>query len=154
MSKKETLHIYTRVSTTHQSEKGMSLINQREKGIEVSKRLGMDFNIWNEGGKSSFKDDLLNRPILMKMIDGFKDGTIKYVYVSDFDRLSRKGLSWYVILRDIEKYEITVYVSDGQKYDITNEYDKLMMTVVSGITQFDNTQRTRRFQQNKIRKFC
>ena len=53
MSKKETLHIYTRVSTTHQSEKGMSLINQREKGIEVSKRLGMDFNIWNEGDKSS-----------------------------------------------------------------------------------------------------
>ena len=71
MSKKETLHIYTRVSTTHQSEKGMSLINQREKGIEVSKRLGMDFNIWNEGGKSSFKDDLLNRPIQMKMIDGW-----------------------------------------------------------------------------------
>ena len=154
MSKKEILHIYTRVSTTHQSEKGMSLINQREKGIEVSKRLGMDFNIWNEGGKSSFKDDLLNRPILMKMIDGWKDGTIKNVYVSDFDRLSRKGTSWYVILRDIEKYGINVYVSDGQKYDINNEYDKLMLTIVSGVSQFDNTQRTRRFQQNKIRKFC
>ena len=57
--KKEILNIYTRVSTTTQSEKGMSLINQRERGIEVSKRLGMDFNIWNEGGKSSFNDDLL-----------------------------------------------------------------------------------------------
>ena len=48
MIEKETLHIYTRVSTTTQSEKGMSLTNQRERGIEVSQRLGMNFNIWNE----------------------------------------------------------------------------------------------------------
>ena len=77
MSKKEILHIYTRVSTRHQSEKGMSLQNQRDRGIEVSKQLGMDFGIWNEGGKSSYKDDLLNRPILMKLMDGFKDGSVK-----------------------------------------------------------------------------
>ena len=154
MIEKETLHIYTRVSTTTQSEKGMSLTNQRERGIEVSQRLGMNFNIWNEGGKSSYKDDLLNRPILMKMIDGWKDGTIKNVYVTDFDRLSRKGTTWYIILRDIEKYGINVYVSDGTKYDINNEYDKLMLTIVSGVSQFDQTQRTRRFQQNKIRKWC
>ena len=153
-SKKETLHIYTRVSTTSQSEKGMSLVNQRERGMDVSKRLEMDFKIWNEGGKSSFSDDLLNRPILMSLIDGWKDGSVKNVYVTDFDRLSRKGTSWYIILRDIEKYGINVYVSDGTKYDISNEYDKLMLTIVSGVSQFDNTQRTRRFQQNKIRKFC
>ena len=94
-----------------------------------------------------------NRPILMKLIDGWKDGSVKNVYVTDFDRLSRKGTSWYIILRDIEKYGINVYVSDGTKYDINNEYDKLMLTIVSGVSQFDNSQRTRRFQQNKIRKF-
>jgi len=33
--KKETLHIYTRVSTTSQSEKGMSLINQ--SSVDVNK---------------------------------------------------------------------------------------------------------------------
>lgn len=156
MSKKnkETLHIYSRVSTTSQSEKGMSLINQRERGIEVSKSLGMEYKIWNEGGKSSFSDDLLNRPILMSLVDGWKDGSVKNVYVTDFDRLSRKGTSWYVILRDIEKYGINVYVGSGTKYDINDEYDKLMLTIVSGVSQFDNTQRTRRFQQNKVRKFC
>jgi len=152
--KKEELHIYTRVSSTSQSEKGMSLINQRERGIDVSKSLGMDYKIWNEGGKSSFSDDLLNRPILMDLAEGWKDGSVKNVYVTDFDRLSRKGTSWYIILRDIEKYKINVYVSSGTKYDITNEYDKLMLTIVSGVSQFDNSQRTRRFQQNKIRKFC
>ncbi len=153
MSKKEILHIYTRVSTRHQSEKGMSLQNQRDRGIEVSKQLGMDFGIWNEGGKSSYKDDLLNRPILMKLMDGFKDGSVKNIYVTDIDRLSRKGTSWYIILRDIEKYNITVYVGRGQKYDLTDYTDKLMMTMMSGISQFDNSQRTQRLHQNKIRKF-
>ena len=94
MSKKETLHIYTRVSSTNQSEKGMSLQTQRERGIEVSKQLGMNCNIWNEGGKSSFQDDLLNRPILVKLMEGFKDGSVKNIYVTDIDRLSRKGTSW------------------------------------------------------------
>ena len=83
MSKKEKemLHIYSRVSTKGQSEKGMSLNEQRSKGIEVSKSLGMEFRVWNEGGKSSYTDDLLNRPILMSMMDGFKDGSVKNIYV-------------------------------------------------------------------------
>ena len=149
-----TLHIYTRVSSTSQEKKGVSLQNQRKKGIDVAKRLGMKYVVWNEGSKSSFSDDLLNRPTLMDLMDGIKNGEIKNIYVSDFDRLSRKGTSWYIILRDFEKYGVTCYVSDGVKYDIDNEYDKLMLTVVSGVTQFDNTQRTRRFQANKIMKFC
>ena len=155
MSKKEkdTLHIYSRVSTKGQSEKGMSLNEQKSKGIELSKRLGMKYKIYDEGGKSSYTDDLLNRPILLRLIDGFKDGSVKNIYVKDFDRLSRKGVGWYVILRDIEKFNITVYVGEGNKYDIDDVYDKLMFTIMSGVTQFDNEQRKRRLHLNKIRKF-
>ena len=154
MSKKETLHIYTRVSTTTQSEKGMSLQNQRERGIEVSKQLKMNCNIWNEGGKSSYNDDLYNRPILLKLMEGFEDGSVKYVYVTDIDRLSRKSTTWYIILSKLEKYNITLYVGSGNKYNLNDHYDKLMMNIISGVTQFDNSQRTQRFFQNKIRKFC
>ena len=39
-------------------------------------------------------------------MEGFKDGSVKNIYVTDIDRLSRKGTSWYIILRDIEKYNI------------------------------------------------
>ena len=155
MSKKnkETLHIYTRVSTKGQSEKGMSLGEQRSRGIEVSKQLEMDYKVWNEGGKSSYTDDLINRNVLQRMIEGWKDGSVKNVYVTDFDRLSRKDTSWYIILRDLKLFGVNVYVGDGQLYDVTNHIDKLMLTVMSGITQYDNEQRTLRFQRNKIRKF-
>lgn len=149
----DTLHIYTRVSTKGQSLKGMSLGEQKNRGIEVSKRLGMDYKVWNEGGKSSYEDTLINRTVLLRMIDGWKDGSIKNIYVTDFDRLSRKDTSWYIILRDVKMYGVKVYVGEGTIYNMTSYVDKLMMTMMSGVTQYDNEQRTLRFQRNKIRKF-
>ena len=154
MSKeKEILHIYSRVSTKGQSDKGMSLTDQREGGIKLSKELGWDYRIWNEGGKSSYKDTLMNRPILLSMMDGFKDGSVKNIYIKDFDRLSRKDVGWYKILTEIREHKINVYVGNGTKYQMNDEMDKLIMTIMSGITQYDNEQRKRRLHSNKIRKF-
>ncbi len=152
MKEKEILHIYTRVSSEDQT-KGMSLDEQKSKGIKVSKDLDMDYMVWNEGGKSSYTDDLNNRPVLLNLMDGFKDGSVKNIYVKDFDRLSRKKVGWYLILRDISQYGIKVYVGEGNKYNIDDEYDNLMLTIMSGITQFDNEQRRKRLLSNKIRKF-
>ena len=44
---KERLHIYTRVSTSTQVD-GTSLEVQKDNGIELSKKLGMDYKIWND----------------------------------------------------------------------------------------------------------
>ena len=94
MSKKnkETLHIYTRVSTKGQSEKGMSLGEQRSRGIEVSKQLEMDYKVWNEGGKSSYTDDLINRNVLQRMIEGWKDQPSELSQRTT--RSSSLGCSW------------------------------------------------------------
>ena len=157
MSKKDTdktLHIYTRVSTTSQEKKGMSLQNQRMKGIEVSKRLGMKYVVWNEGSKSSYTDTLSTRRVVMDLMEGVRRGEVKYIYVSDIDRLSRKDGSWYILMNHFTEYGVILYVSDGNKYDITDHLDKLMLKVVGSFSQFDNEQRTKRFQDNKIRKFC
>ena len=61
-----TLHILTRVSTSNQTEEkgGTSLSTQRVKGIELSKSLGMKYEIHNEGGASSSTDNLETRPVL------------------------------------------------------------------------------------------
>jgi len=58
--KKEVLHIYTRVSTVSQKEKGHSLDYQKDLGITKSKELKMDYQIWDEGSQSGGKDDLSN----------------------------------------------------------------------------------------------
>ena len=45
----ETLHIYLRVSSDSQLEDGFGIENQKEIGIKVSEKLGMNPQIWNEG---------------------------------------------------------------------------------------------------------
>ena len=157
MSKKDTdntLHILTRVSSTSQEKKGMSLQNQRLKGIEVSKRLGMKYVVWNEGSRSSYTDTLSSRRVMMDLMEGCRRGEVKYIYVTNIDRLSRKDKSWYILMNYFTEYGVILYVGDGNKYDITDHLDKLMLKIVGGFSQFDNEQRTKRFQDNKIRKFC
>ena len=63
-----TLHILIRVSTSVQEEEGTSLKTQKEIGIELSKKLGMEFQIHNEGGISSSKDTLENRPVMLNLL--------------------------------------------------------------------------------------
>ena len=75
----ETLHIYTRVSTTAQEEEGTSLETQQELGIKRAKELGYKYKIWNEGGQSSNKEDLTNRPVLLALLDEIEQSGIKHV---------------------------------------------------------------------------
>ena len=66
----ETLHILTRVSSQTQTETkgGTSLTTQKQKGIELSKTLDMNYEIHNEGGTSSSNDTLESRPVLLNLL--------------------------------------------------------------------------------------
>ena len=85
----DTLHIYTRVSTTNQEEHGTSLETQKELGIKRANLLGFDNRVWNEGGQSSSKDDLDNRPMLVELLSLIDEGSVRHLYVFNTDRLSR-----------------------------------------------------------------
>ena len=89
MSKKKTLHIYTRVSTGVQEDEGTSLETQLEEGIKRSDILKMSYKLWNEGGESGSKGDLSNRPKLVELLNLIDSGEVKHLYVWNTDRLSR-----------------------------------------------------------------
>jgi DNA invertase Pin-like site-specific DNA recombinase len=108
---KETLHIYTRVSTSKQEVDGTSLETQKELGIERSKVLGMKYKVWNEGAESSSKDDLDNRPVITELLSEVEQGNVKHIYVWNTDRLSRNIQTWGMIrLRFIQK-EVHLHLS-------------------------------------------
>tara|TARA_X000000950_G_scaffold92180_1_gene116061 strand:- start:83 stop:502 length:420 start_codon:yes stop_codon:yes gene_type:complete len=48
--KEQTLHIYTRVSTSIQEVEGTSLDNQKNLRIKKSHELGLEKKVWNEVG--------------------------------------------------------------------------------------------------------
>ena len=103
---KETLHIYTRVSTKVQDDEGTSLATQKELGIRKSKDLGMKHKVWNEGAASSHHEDLMNRPVLVQLLQEIEQGNIKHLFVFNNDRLSRNVQTQFVVKSQLMKNNV------------------------------------------------
>ena len=147
----ETLHIYTRVSTTTQEEEGTSLETQLEEGVKRSKKLEFKHKLWNEGGKSSSKDDLLNRPVLLNLLQEIDEGNVKHLYVWNTDRLSRNIQTWGMIRFKLIKNDVRLHTPTGEQ-QLSDPQTNLMLGIMSEFSQYDNQLRTERFRLGKIKK--
>ena len=149
----ETLHIYTRVSTTAQEEGGTSLETQKELGIKRAKSLDFKHRVWNEGGQSSSHDDLENRPVLVELLSLIDEGEVKHLYVFNTDRLSRNQKTWGMIRYKLNQNKILLYTgSDPNPIDLQNPMDDLLVGLLSEISQYDNKLRKERFRLGKLKR--
>jgi len=124
------LHIYTRVSSVIQQEEGTSLEAQKQLGIKKANELGYDHRLWNEGGQSSFYDDLKNRPVLVSLLTLIESGTVKHLFVYNTDRLSRNQQTWAVIRYKLLAHGVTLHTASGQM-KLKNPVDDLMLGILS-----------------------
>lgn len=148
---KETLHIYTRVSTMAQQEDGTSLDSQKKMGIQKAEAIGLGYKVWNEGGASSKYENLENRPVLLNLLSEIKAGNVKHLWVYNNDRLSRNEITAQTIRMALQKNGVTLYTQDG-KFDLNNPQDKLIKTIFDGLAQFDNALRTERTRIGKLNR--
>ncbi|MGH1457225.1 MAG: recombinase family protein [Alphaproteobacteria bacterium] len=88
---KETLHVYTRVSTQTQQDEAISLVLRQELGIQKANELGFEYKVWNEGEASSKYENFVNRPVLLKLISEIDAGNVDHLWVYNNDRLSRNS---------------------------------------------------------------
>jgi DNA invertase Pin-like site-specific DNA recombinase len=146
---KETLHIYTRVSSLVQSEDGTSLETQKMDGIRKSVELDFDHVVWNEGGKSSHSSDIETRPVLVDLLSEVEKGNVKHLYVYNTDRLSRNDRTWSIIRWKLKSNDVVVYTNTG-RIDLSNPLDDLLMGLLSEISQYDNKIRTERSRRGKF----
>lgn len=147
---KETLHIYTRVSTDAQEEKGTSLESQAKLGKEYAAANGFKAQIWNEGSATS-STDWTNRSVLVRLLGEVTDGNIQHIYVWNTDRLSRDRLSTAIIHDKLTKNGVTLHTKSGSR-DLTDSHDKLLLDILGSISTFDNELRTERFRLGKLSK--
>jgi len=147
----EILHILIRVSTQIQEDDGTSLKTQQEQGIELSKKLKMKYQIHNEGGTSSNKDTLDDRPIMVNLLNLMDQGKIKHLFVYNTDRISRNQTTWYLIRQKMVKNEVILYTSTG-KYDTSGTMENLILGILSEVSQYDNKVRTERSRIGKLEK--
>ena len=149
--KREVLHIYTRVSTVSQADKGTSLVEQRDAGIKRSKELGFSYKVWNEGGKSSSHDDLANRPILDDLLRQVDKGFIKHLYVWNTDRLSRNLMTWGMIRTSLIRNDVHLHTPTGEQI-LSDEVTNMVIGILSEVSQYDNRLRTQRTRLGKLRR--
>ena len=149
----ETLHIYTRVSTSSQESEGTSLDSQQQLGKNLAKTLGFNFKVWNEGGQSSSKDDLDNRPVLVELLSEVDNGEVNHLYVFNTDRLSRNQRTWGMIRYKLNQNKVLLYTgSDPSPIDLQNPTDDLLVGLLSEISQYDNRLRRERFRLGKLNR--
>jgi DNA invertase Pin-like site-specific DNA recombinase len=151
MNTKEMLHIYTRVSTEAQEEKGTSLDSQKALGIEAAKKLNLQHTVWNEGGASSFYEDFSNRPVLLDLLRKIEAGEVQHLWVYNNDRLSRNEFTAQTIRAALRKHNVILYTKDGT-FNLNNPQDNFMKTILDGVAALDNAMRTDRTRMGKLNK--
>lgn len=148
---RQTLHIYTRVSTVAQAEQGTSLDSQRELGIQKANQLDFEYKIWNEGGRSSHHEDIAQRPELNALYLAIKAGEVKHLWVYDQSRLSRNDQVASIFRYQCNKNGVTLYTKDGV-FNLSSPTDKLFKQMLDGFAEFDNAMRTERSRLGKINR--
>lgn len=147
----QTLHIYTRVSTVAQADKGTSLDSQLELGKKKAKELMFDVEHWNEGGKSSHHEDIQGRPKLYELFQAIKAGEVKHLWIYDQSRLSRNDQVASILRYEFNKQGVTLYTKDGQ-FDLSNPSDKLLKQMLDAVAEFENSVRAERSRIGKFMK--
>ena len=149
--KKEILHIYRRVSTKGQEGK-YSLCIQLKKGKSLSKKLGLDYKDWSEGGKSGSSESIEDRPVLSDLFLDIKLGKIKHIFVQDLSRLSRNPMVSSMLRIELEKHEVKLY-TDNSEMDFGSDEQTLLYDFMSSINQFFVKINTKKSKLGKIEHF-
>ena len=148
---KEVLHIYCRVSTDQQKDKGSSLEEQERFGIELAKSKGMDYVVYNEGSKSGSDKDISTRPVFSNLMRLVKDGEVKHLFVEVLDRLTRDSTVSSIVNVELSKHKVTVYTRTA-KYDPESLEDSFMMKLLGLFAEYDNQLRTQRLKTGRFIK--
>ncbi|MDC1068693.1 recombinase family protein, partial [Candidatus Kapabacteria bacterium] len=147
---KEILHIYSRVSSAIQLE-GTSIQVQTSIGVELASKLGMDYKLHNEGGKSSAKDTLANRPVMNNLLKQMDHGIVKHLYAFNTDRISRNQTTWFLIRQKMVKNSVKLYTPKGV-HDTQDGLENMVLGILSEISQYDNSLRSQRSRLGKLEK--
>ena len=150
---KESLHIYTRVSTRAQEKDGTSLDTQAQQGKAVAKKLKLTPIIHNEGGKSSNHEDIDKRPVLASLLASIIKGEVKHLYAYNIDRLSRVDIAQATIRQALRENDVLLYTgTDTHPTTLSDPKDAMFLQITSAIAQYENALRTARSRTGKIER--
>ena len=149
---KEIVHIYVRCSTDKQIEN--SIQRQIDEGIKYSKKMGKDYKIYNDEGKSGIKSYEDNREQLQNLLWEIELGNVEYVWVETYDRITRNfedgvRIDTLIVDNDLKVYEGL----NGSYYEPKDMTQKLIKTIRTIIGTDEKTKEIQKSIKGKIRKW-
>ncbi|MEJ6599286.1 MAG: recombinase family protein, partial [Crocinitomicaceae bacterium] len=107
------LGIYCRKSVANEEGKDRSINDQREKGKELSKSLGIDYEVYIDDGVSGTLP-INKRPEFSRLIDNVNEGIITKVFVVDQSRLERSPEVRFTLNKIFEENNVELYTEGGK----------------------------------------
>ena len=153
MNKKETLHIYVRCSTEKQIEN--SIKRQTEQGIKFSKKLGMNYKVWDDGGESGLKVGFKNREQFTQLMMEVEMGYVKHIWCEDYTRLTRIIDDSIKIDTLIMKGEVCVYegLMGNKQYQPNNTMERIYQVMKTMMGTDVKKDEIRKSKKQKVKLF-
>lgn len=138
--------IYCRVSTEKQALDGVSIFDQKQRGIEFCNKHKYEYEVFEEPAISGSKDEN-ERPALFELmqrtyqIKGSKGKILKKtefdgVYVSDFDRISRNPADLFRIKEHFLKNEIQIF-DKGISFDLNDITTSFLFDINGALSAYE-----------------
>ena len=134
--------IYIRVSTARQDIEGYSIPLQKERLIAYCKAKGwVVAGVFIDPGHSGSS---LDRPDMLRLIDGVESGRFDVVLVYKLDRLSRSQKDTLYLIEDVFMANEVDFVSMMESFDTGSIYGRAMLGVLSVFAQMERETITER----------
>ena len=150
--KDKCMYIYCRVSTKYQDDNGVSLEVQRDRGLEVSKKLGLEPIVIMEQG-SGLKPYKSERPKFSKLMEGVEDGMVENIWIDELTRKSRNDVDLPYIQLEMKKNGINLYVGSEGKIKEWGFETKVLDTLITMVNQNQIEKQVRKSIRSKRRLF-
>jgi len=150
MITKDTLFIYTRVSTLNQSDKGHSLAAQKKVGIEKAQFLNMNHEIFEEKGVSASTEFLEKRIEIRKLLDMCDEGIVKHIFVTELDRLTRNQTTQLLIKKILMDNGVILHTVNHTIDLKNNDEDEFMTDLTALLSIRENKLRVKRSIRGKL----
>jgi DNA invertase Pin-like site-specific DNA recombinase len=121
------LGIYCRTSKSRLDK--YTLENQRDGGIDLAKKIGLPYEIYEDDGISGTKGEAI-RDGLFDLFSAMKKGTISAIYVIHQDRIERDPDTWKVFVWHCLNYKIKYYPG-GSYCDLDNPTNRMFTSLMS-----------------------
>jgi site-specific DNA recombinase len=149
---KDKLYIYCRVSTSSQSDEGVSLDVQEQRGIEVSKKNNLKPISIKEQG-SGLKTYTEERPLFSSLMDKVSDGEVKHIWIDELTRLTRNDVDLPFISLEMKKNNVNLYVGERGSLKEWGFETKLLDTIITMVNQNQIKTQIRKSIRSKKRLF-